>query len=413
MTAPPAGRMSGPATITPAVDGSTPRPVDRATAPLLIVVPVAGPAVSPTTVLAGLPLVTRIIRAAKVSGYAEITVVDGDAAIRRLAEDAGASILKPSSGVTERRRRIVVLAANVVPQPRWLRALRDAPIAPEQLYVDSGAVVVVETERPAIVVAAVAAAGSAPALVGALADVFDTASESLDRDGRLLLAAPRDLAAAEDWLLQSLIKHNEGFMSRHVERRISLAITRRLAPTRMTPNAMTLISLAIGLVGAGFFLGSSPALQLTGALLFLAHSILDGCDGELARLKFLQSRWGAILDFWGDNVVHVTVFLCIAVGWTLTSTTAWPLALGVLASVGTLGSAALMFRHTAEDRAENADSPLTARLAAALASRDFIYALIVCAAFGKAAWFLVAVAFGTPAFFAMVLWSKRRRGGVR
>src|SRR2546426_3192414 len=37
----------------------------------------------------------------------------------------------------------------------------------------------------------------------------------------------------------------------------------------------------------------------------LAHSILDGCDGELARLKFQHSRWGAVLDFWCDNVVHV------------------------------------------------------------------------------------------------------------
>ena len=28
---------------------------------------------------------------------------------------------------------------------------------------------------------------------------------------------------------------------------------------------------------------------------------LDGCDGELARLKFKESRWGGLLDFWGDN----------------------------------------------------------------------------------------------------------------
>ena len=103
-------------------------------------------------------------------------------------------------------------------------------------------------------------------------------------------------------------------MSRHVERRVSLAVTRRLVETSVTPNAMTLISVAIGLLGALGFLSPAPAFQLAGALLFLTHSILDGCDGELARLKFLESRWGAALDFWGDNVVHVAVFAALAVG---------------------------------------------------------------------------------------------------
>src|SRR2546429_9887154 len=92
---------------------------------------------------------------------------------------------------------------------------------------------------------------------------------------------------------------------------ISLAPTRLLASTSVTPYMMTLTSVAVGLAGAPFFLGEAPALQLTGAMLFLAHSVLDGCDGELARLKFQQSRRGAILDFWGDNTVHVAVFICM------------------------------------------------------------------------------------------------------
>ena len=68
------------------------------------------------------------------------------------------------------------------------------------------------------------------------------------------------------------------------------------------------MSVLIGLAGAAFFVSPRPALQFTGALLFLLHSILDGCDGELARLKFQESRFGGVLDFWGDNVVHSAVF---------------------------------------------------------------------------------------------------------
>jgi phosphatidylglycerophosphate synthase len=384
---------------------------------LLVVVPSAsngGPSVSPATIVAGLPLITRIIRAAKTSGYADVLVSDMDAAIRGLVERAGAAVLTPSRAGDDRlRRRIVVIPANVVPQSRWLRSLLNEPIESERLYVDGASVMLVETARSAAVIAAAARSVSAPALVGALANVFDKDPQPLRRDGCFAVASAGEVAEAETWLLQSLIKENEGFMSRHFERRISLAITRRLVRTGVTPDMMTLTSLAVGLTGAPFFLSSSPALQLAGSLLFLVHSILDGCDGELARLKFLQSRRGAILDYWGDNAVHVAVFLCIAIGWALSAGTAWPLVLGAVAAVGTLGSAAMMFERTAADRRESADSPLMARLTAALASRDFIYPLILCSAFGKAFWFLIAAAVGTPAFFLVVLWIERRRGRVR
>jgi hypothetical protein len=62
-----------------------------------------------------------------------------------------------------------------------------------------------------------------------------------------------DRPHVENWLLRRLIKDSEGLMSRHLERRISLAVTRNLVDTRITPNAMTLISVGIGLAGAFFF----------------------------------------------------------------------------------------------------------------------------------------------------------------
>ena len=155
-----------------------------------------------------------------------------------------------------------------------------------------------------------------------------------------------DLRRAERHLLASLVKDTEGFMSRHFERKISLAVSRLLAGTSVSPNAMTLFSLAVGLVGAAFFLRPTPASETTGALLFLLHSILDGCDGELARLKFQESRWGGLLDFWSDNVVHAAVFAAMAVGWSRSLGQAWPLALGASAVAGTFASAYFVYRRT-------------------------------------------------------------------
>jgi phosphatidylglycerophosphate synthase len=241
--------------------------------------------------------------------------------------------------------------------------------------------------------------------------------------GGVTVESPSDHRRAERHLLASLVKDTEGFMSRRFERKISLAISRRLAGTSVTPNAMTLISIAIGLVGSVFFLRTTPRSEMIGAVLFLLHSIVDGCDGELARLRFQESRWGGLLDFWGDNVVHAAVFSAMAVGWSRHIGEPWPLALGASAVLGTFASAYFVFRRTmGRDKAEGPlytsvakeGETLLSRVADALSRRDFIYLVLILSAFGKAHWFLVLAAVGAPAFFlvltAIASAERRRRG---
>jgi phosphatidylglycerophosphate synthase len=230
------------------------------------------------------------------------------------------------------------------------------------------------------------------------------------------LSGPHDVAGAEDWLLRGLVKETEGFMSRHFERHISLSISRRLVSTRITPNTMTAVSVGVGLLAAPFFLSSSAAYQLTGALLFLAHSILDGCDGELARLKFQESRWGGLIDFWGENVVHAAVFSGMAAGWSLSARAGWPLLLGALAVLGSVGSAWVAYWHTMRKKrgtgplftsVVRSPGPGLSRLLDALANRDFVYGVVLLSAFGKAAWFLLLAAIGAPLFLLLLLWTTR------
>jgi phosphatidylglycerophosphate synthase len=305
--------------------------------------------------------------------------------------------------------RIVLIPVNIVPRPDWLRSLRETRVEPETLYVDTSLAALIETGEPDRVLSAAARCRHARELVTALREVFDEGHWRFDPAGRYPLGGSGDVAGAETWLLRSLIKPSEGFMSRHLERRISLALTRRLISTRVTPNAMTLVSVAIGLLGAPCFLSSASLVQLTGALLFLAHSILDGCDGELARLKFLESRHGALLDFWGDNTVHVAVFASMAIGWSRSLGEAWPLVLGAVAVVSTLAAAATLSPYGSESGGRDAESSWVARLTDALAHRDFIYLIVLLAAAGKAWWFLVLVAGGTPIFALLCLWAGARR----
>ena len=83
-------------------------------------------------------------------------------------------------------------------------------------------------------------------------------------------------------------------------------------------------------------------VQVLGALLFMLSSTLDGCDGEIARLKFRQSRFGGWLDIWSDNVVHVAVFGAIAVGLYREAPAERFLWLGTFACLGVVLSAGLV-----------------------------------------------------------------------
>jgi phosphatidylglycerophosphate synthase len=222
-----------------------------------------------------------------------------------------------------------------------------------------------------------------------------------------------DLRRVENWLLDGLIKESEGFMSRHVERKISLAMTRRLVNTGLTPNAMTLASVGIGILAASLFVAPKKSHHVAGALLFWLHSVLDGCDGELARLKFAESRWGGVIDFWGDNVVHSAVFSAIAARVRLSEPGPAPLVMAAAAVTGTMLSAGLVYQTTMKDKTSGGplftsvidltpgekNSHLIERIADQLARRDFIYLVIVLATAGKLKWFLQMGAIGAPLYF--------------
>jgi phosphatidylglycerophosphate synthase len=120
---------------------------------------------------------------------------------------------------------------------------------------------------------------------------------------------------AEDRLLQSLLKATDGLISRSINRRISLRITRLLLDTSITPNQMTLIAAVFGVAAIVVVVAGGAAWLVPGAFLLQLQSILDGCDGEISRLKYIRSRLGEWLDQVLDDVVNLGFFA--AAGWAM------------------------------------------------------------------------------------------------
>jgi phosphatidylglycerophosphate synthase len=176
---------------------------------------------------------------------------------------------------------------------------------------------------------------------------------------------------------------------------------------------MTFVCMLIGLIGAPFFLSADPLFQAIGGLLFVAHSVTDGCDGELARLTYTESRFGGLFDFASDNLVHVCVFGCMAWGWHINTGSPWPLYFGLGALVGTIGSAAAVYWLTM--RKKSGSGPLYTSVSASddnkklskmlndLSRRDFIYLVFAMSVVGQAHWFVAMTGIGAPIFLILVI----------
>ncbi|HDM08930.1 MAG TPA: CDP-alcohol phosphatidyltransferase family protein [Desulfobacteraceae bacterium] len=112
-------------------------------------------------------------------------------------------------------------------------------------------------------------------------------------------------------------KTTDGPVSRYINRPVSLRITRYLINTPLTPNQLSFLSFLTAVVAGGVFALKGYAALVIGAVLAQFSSILDGCDGEVARLKSQTSEFGgwfdAVLDRYAD--AFVLLGLTIHVLW--------------------------------------------------------------------------------------------------
>ncbi|HHT63171.1 MAG: sugar phosphate nucleotidyltransferase [Bacillota bacterium] len=117
---------------------------------------------------------------------------------------------------------------------------------------------------------------------------------------------------AEKILLKSLLPAKDGLISRIINRKLSLPITKMLSKTSITPNQVTLVSLFVALASAISFVLHQPFL---GGILAQLSSVLDGVDGEIARLKFQKSNYGGLFDAILDRYADFLIVIGMAWLW--------------------------------------------------------------------------------------------------
>lgn len=125
--------------------------------------------------------------------------------------------------------------------------------------------------------------------------------------------SPSDVPQAEAKLDQWLFKETDGIYAR-LNRKVSIPISRLLIRTRITPNMVSVFALLVSAASGLFFAMGGYVNNLIGAALSHLTCILDGTDGEVARLTFQESDFGCWLETVCDYLYYVFLFSGMVIG---------------------------------------------------------------------------------------------------
>ncbi len=126
------------------------------------------------------------------------------------------------------------------------------------------------------------------------------------------ISSPKELYKrySKNYLTKKGPEVDELWYSRLIGRRISIYFTWIFLHSNITPNQITLLSLLSGLVGCVFVAIPKLSTFLIGFLFFHLYIILDSSDGEVARIRKMQSPLGKYLD----RIFHVFIYLFLYSG---------------------------------------------------------------------------------------------------
>jgi phosphatidylglycerophosphate synthase len=290
--------------------------------------------VPPSARIAGLPIAERVLRPAERAGYNTIVVWlpegacphNADTRLTRFIRTVGRAVVIARSHAEWRKAlsslapgdAVTAIGAGTVASTALLAdardmavpfdAVRDVPAGPDYRITGVLRLPAALASTPEDVVEHLAERRlrSAPLPSG------DDVSNGVARLA-MRVTSPADLPQAEETLRRSSYKNTDAKIARW-NRSVSLPISVALIPTPLTANQLSLMLVGIGLYAAWLFGTGHYVAGITGGFLSLAASVLDGCDGEIARLKYQESALGCWIETFGDYSYYIAIFSGLTIG---------------------------------------------------------------------------------------------------
>lgn len=191
--------------------------------------------------------------------------------------------------------------------------------------------------------------------------------------------------------------HYHQFMDIWVNSIFSIKISSLLVKTFLTPNQITILGLFIGLASGILFAQGNYWNTLIGGVLLSITAILDCCDGDVARLKFMESDFGENLDTACDNIINIFIFIGIMLGVARYDGLIQALIPFALLMFGGGWIFYLIYFPKGGKGSYFTNTPMY-NIIQILASRNFIYVILLFCIFNKLNWFLWIAGIGSIVF---------------
>lgn len=225
------------------------------------------------------------------------------------------------------------------------------------------------------------------------------------------------------WATSRLIASTDGspLGNGHLESSLNRRLARKILPwvlsRPITPNQITISSLLPGLVAVFGFAQGTYGWALAAALLLPMIMVLDCLDGMVARLKFQETRGGALFDLYGDTILNLLIFWGIAIGQYRASGRPLFLELLLPLTLGYLGCWWVLEPPGVRQwkpgnlppvpRQHSLKFKRAGKMLEEATSRDFFYLILLFALCDCLDWMIMAVAVGTNIFALLLYWRHR------
>jgi len=164
-----------------------------------------------------------------------------------------------------------------------------------------------------------------------------------------------------------LSKSTDGVVSRYINRKISIRITLAIAKYNipLTPNMVSFISFILGLMASLLYFIYQPIIA---GIMVQVSSIIDGVDGELARIKRMESRFGGFLDAILDRIVDIAIILGLT-SYSLYTCNLPPLMVSIVGMLALSGCLMVSYVHARGEASLKIHPALIGKVSG-IASRD-------------------------------------------
>ena len=129
-----------------------------------------------------------------------------------------------------------------------------------------------------------------------------------------LVENANDVTHCEKRLLSTMGKSQDGLVSRFLNRPVSRLLSRYLLRYDITPTAWTMYAFILPFLAFVCLARGDYGGILAGAIIFQLYSIIDGCDGEIARATYRESERGSRIDDFLDMLGSILFVIGLGLG---------------------------------------------------------------------------------------------------